>query len=334
MVAVSDHWRARPHPYLPAVSALRLGMAGRDLKLEFLTDTTVLKHKGPLRMQALQPVADAFLQNARRLVHMQSVPFLLAHALRAIERSEAGALMQLTGSIQPIEVDDPRAVQLRKIQIELYRAQIEEQKAEPKKSVADTHRVTLEVLRTLSKHAAPISGLDSFLAAIIVNTWTAFETLSGDLWEAALNCHPEILSDLSRGGNDERAIPIGLLQKYKFDLSNAMGTILKERNIRFDKLENIRDNYEWAFGKESTVAESLADKSLDSLSSVRNLFVHRAGVVDKRYLNRTKNLPCAPSAAIGTPILLDGESVLNLTRPVMGRGVELLGFVDDWLAEH
>jgi hypothetical protein len=133
MVAVSDHWRARPHPYLPAVSALRLGMAGRDLKLEFLTDTTVLKHKGPLRMQALQPVADAFLQNARRLVHMQSVPFLLAHALRAIERSEAGALMQLTGSIQPIEVDDPRAVQLRKIQIELYRAQIEEQKAEPKK---------------------------------------------------------------------------------------------------------------------------------------------------------------------------------------------------------
>jgi hypothetical protein len=285
-------------------------------------------------------VADAFLQNARRLVRLQHMPFFLTHAVRLLEAAKAGALMKLTDSIQPIDEDHPRADDVHELEVKLYQSLGQE--GDHKRMMADTQIRALEVLKLLSAtgKSEVIDGMEAILAAMLVNTWTAFETLSGDLWEAALTCHPKTLSELSGGksketsGKDDRAIPLILLQKYEFDLSTAMGTILKERNIRFDKLEDIRQNYARAFRDDSVVAEVLSDPSLDSLSAVRNLFVHRAGVVDQKYLNRTKNLPNVPSAAIGEPILLDGEIVSKLTRPVMLRGIALLTAVDDWLAQN
>ena len=40
-------------------------------------------------------------------------------------------------------------------------------------------------------------ALRAMYAAILIGTWTAFETLLGDLWEAALNTAPKTLARLS-----------------------------------------------------------------------------------------------------------------------------------------
>ena len=40
-------------------------------------------------------------------------------------------------------------------------------------------------------------GFEGILTGSIVGTWTAIEALAGDLWEAALNAEPEILSKLN-----------------------------------------------------------------------------------------------------------------------------------------
>ena len=38
--------------------------------------------------------------------------------------------------------------------------------------------------------------IETLMLTQVVSVWTAFETLAGDLWEAALNAHPQGLSDL------------------------------------------------------------------------------------------------------------------------------------------
>jgi hypothetical protein len=181
------------------------------------------------------------------------------------------------------------------------------------------------------------AGVEAWLSAQIVNSWTAFETLAGDLWEAALNSHPHGLSDL-KGKNvqGEKTVQIGLLQKYSFDVSKQMGTLLKENEKRtFDSLEDIRENYKLAFyTDDAKITETLSDDLLDTLSTVRNLLVHRGGAVDERYLRRTKSLLIAPKADIGERIKLNGDIVERLSLAMQHLGASLLHAVDEWLVAH
>lgn len=181
-------------------------------------------------------------------------------------------------------------------------------------------------------------GLEAWMSAQIVGAWTAFETLAGDLWEAALNSHPAGLSELkgprSDGAGDGKSVPLNILQQFKFDLSKSMGTVLKQK-YSFDRLENIRDHYFNAFYRDNDRIEAiLNNKAIDALSSTRHLIVHRSSIVDQRYLNRSKNLPAAPQALVGQPILLDGETIVCLVDPVLQLGRDLIMAVDDWLVSH
>jgi hypothetical protein len=39
-------------------------------------------------------------------------------------------------------------------------------------------------------------GLEAMLSSALTGTWTAFETMAGDLWETAVNIHPAVLAEL------------------------------------------------------------------------------------------------------------------------------------------
>jgi tagatose-1,6-bisphosphate aldolase len=113
-----------------------------------------------------------------------------------------------------------------------------------------------------------------------------------------------------------------------------MGSILRD-NRNFDRLDNIREYYADAFSKHSPKIEKiLSERALDSLNVVRTLIVHRASLVDNKYLQRTKNLASAPKAQIGGAIILDGEIVSGLVQPVVELGCALIVAVDRWIASH
>jgi hypothetical protein len=160
--------------------------------------------------------------------------------------------------------------------------------------------------------------------------------MCGDLWEVAVNCHPRGLSELrGKSSKDEqKSLPLWLIAKHGYNLSGVMGTVLKEQ-MHFDRLETISENYERAFYKDHDLILSVfKDDPICSLSAVRNLLVHRAGVIDERYLNRTKKLVLAPKGAINEPIQLDGEIVHKLTTAAIVFGCALLNEVDKWLVAH
>jgi hypothetical protein len=214
-----------------------------------------------------------------------------------------------------------------------------------------------------------LRGLDATLTGMVVGAWTAYETLAGDLWVAALNLHPEGLSDL--GGkltpsikdsirraekqqdeprSDEETspestrddnvkgksinIPIRFLQKTHYNLSKDMGNILKSR-YEFSKMSSLREAYALAFAKDrDSVINAVIDPCLDALNGVRNVIVHKAGKVDERF---RKSVPGDPRFAVmkdDDELLLDGALVESLISPAVKVAVDLIKSVDDWLIKN
>ncbi len=180
-------------------------------------------------------------------------------------------------------------------------------------------------------------GVQSVLASYVIQAWTVFEVLTGDLWEMAVNVSPNVLARLDgKGGGekDGKQINLNLLAKHDYDLRNRMGTILRSK-VSFDKLSKIREAYSSAFSADGkAIADILDDPGFAVLSAVRNLLVHKAGRYDTEYLRQVKNLAMAPRGALGEQVWLTGTFVSETFERVADRTIALLKAVDDWLVAH
>jgi hypothetical protein len=128
---------------------------------------------------------------------------------------------------------------------------------------------------------------EALMSTQLIMAWTAFETLAGDLWEAAVNCHPQTLATLDSKSatadakGEGKSLPMFFLERYHYDLREKMGTILKEHRCNFQKLDGIIKAYRLAFPKmcEVSAEDFWANRDVKSLSATRNVIVHRAGPV-------------------------------------------------------
>ena len=128
------------------------------------------------------------------------------------------------------------------------------------------------------------------------------------------------------------------ITRGKYDLGDKMGSLLAEaKQVQFTSLANIREAYSLAFpekvknGRSRRIDGALADNSLDALSAVRNLIVHKAAKADAVYVADCKTAPTAPPLKEGESLLLDGALCRCLIDPVVKSGVELIRSVDSWL---
>ena len=79
------------------------------------------------------------------------------------------------------------------------------------------------------------------------------------------------------------------------------------------------------------------NQAIDALSLIRNLLVHKSGLVDKRYQDESVGIPLlAPfnSLAEGEAIRIDGKTVAALVDPTLESGYILIESVDAWLTNH
>jgi hypothetical protein len=204
------------------------------------------------------------------------------------------------------------------------------------------HKVSFHILSSQSGDFS--DGPEAWMASQIIATWTAFESMAEDLWEAALNTKPKILARLSgrnqsraaKSGDDPKKIRLDWLYQHDFNLANHMGTIfLEEKRYSFDNLDGIRDAYTDAFSVDGeAVAKLISNNSLDASSLIRNNLVHNGGIIDGKYLKRASVLPPEALGPLGAPILMDGELVAEINGPVIRTGHALIVAVDDWLASH
>jgi hypothetical protein len=180
-------------------------------------------------------------------------------------------------------------------------------------------------------------AVDAWLASLVVGAWTAFEVMATDLWEEALNDHPQGLAGLQgKARNEAKSINVTLLQKHNYDIRKKMGTILKDK-LKARGLEDIRAGYMLAFAEHnSNIKSALDDQSLDRLQSLRNVLVHQAGIADKKFCKAVDKYQMTEFEGIAgkSSVQLDGKIVRDIINPAMAASVKLIQAVDGWLCSH
>jgi hypothetical protein len=323
----------------------------RDLKLKACLESFQGFGELPvLKTAALRPVGAAYERNIRRVYTLIMFPLVTITSTVMTQKAIVETQAQLPSGATNDEVGEAVKAALNKAI--LKREEILGSSDGRAQRLMDAEVQTALLMLKFAVTAIE-DGAEAWLAAQVTGTWTAFEAMSEDLWEAALNTKPRGLAELTgkskrlrsdtandpshtanSGEDKDKGVRLNLLQKYDYNLSSSMGTILKGK-YGFDRLEGIRRAYAEAFSKDSAAIDKvLNEKTLDALSVVRNNLVHNGGIVDSEYLRRSKDLPAEAIADENSPIPLDGELVVQLIGPVMKHGHDLVVAVDDWLAAH
>jgi len=181
------------------------------------------------------------------------------------------------------------------------------------------------------------AAFGTLMSAQLVLAWTTFETLAGDLWEAAINAHPQTLASL-RGMKDQakkgegRSLTLDALEEHGFDLAHMMGTLLKKK-CKFTSLDNIVESYRSAFPQRSPLNDPAfwENQDVKATAAVRNLIVHKAGRVDREFKDDTSSDSRFVDWQLGEEFTLDGERLQNLLKGLFGFAARLIRAVDDWI---
>lgn len=272
------------------------------------------------------PLGAAFVTNLFAVRSTAKVPFTLANAaterahwqrISVAERIRSRNLSATDGESEPaLEVRrDATAYEVARTRMREFAA------SDNGRSVmaADTCRFMLDALSSGTMGAAA----DELILQGEVLAWSALESLARDVFETALNRHPEQVLELLRDPVARQRLPAKFaleeLATLGFDLSSTLGSVLTSHQD-FSDLRTIRAILPLTLGSDE-VAAALADPRLWALSQRRHLILHRRGVVDRRFLDATgENLP------LGTRIVIKpADLVIDITAVAACGGALLAG---------
>jgi hypothetical protein len=284
-----------------------------------------------VRDTALEPMLTSFKQQVENIILLDYVPYVL---LTYGYEKWAGIdffLKFFNIKIEHLDADDL----LRQIQKKL------EKKEELEKELKEgyIHHLLETADRRLSQLTTKEPKIGEALRLIrhmtLLLSWTSFECVASDSWEAAVNVRPLMLghpafANLPQDGEDiagleTRSVSVGLLAKHGFDIRGKLGTLLKPK-FDFAGVSGIRKAYAAAFGDKLPLDSILGDDNLYGLEVVRHAIVHRAGIADELYLKRTHS-----TIALGAPIEVDDKMYMAFLRASVNVGCSLLEHIDRYL---
>ncbi len=141
----------------------------------------------------------------------------------------------------------------------------------------------------------------------LVNSWTLFEAYSKDIWVKLLNDNPQLLTQKvinTKSENDNgvngKTLPLNILSKYNYDVSRHLGEILSVK-YDFTGVEGIKKAFKDLFNLEDHEISFLNETKIMQLEICRHIIVHNAGLIDSRYLARSKR----PNEIINQKLQLD-----------------------------
>lgn len=160
----------------------------------------------------------------------------------------------------------------------------------------------------------------------IVLLWSAIEVLARDLFIEYLNKNPKKISilindPLTKSYFDLKSISIDFIINYDFDLSNCIGDLLvKLRDV--SDLIIIKGIYKSLFSNNKCLIEKLNDINLWNLFQMRNLIVHKRGIVDEKYLKNSKS-----DLNVGDSLIIKPDLFIQYVKLVIEIGLELLNTI-------
>jgi hypothetical protein len=199
-------------------------------------------------------------------------------------------------------------------------------------------------MAALNEAILPISlSQDALGSAIIIYAWTAFETVSTDLWIAAANKRPmsiglavaKVSNQKGQSGKQQlyepgKSIKLAALEKYGLDLREHMGDVIGER-FNFGILDGLKDAYQRAFGEEGPIAKVFSDPDLAALHACRNILVHRGGYIDETFKSRIRQHTDLSTLAESGYLRADPDLTLRLVRCASQSINALVDSIQAWM---
>ena len=284
-----------------------------------------------VRDTALEPMLTSFKQQVENIILLDYVPYVLL-----MYGYEKWAWLDFFVKLFNIKIEHFDTDELLR-QIEKKLEKKEELEKELKEGYI--HHLLETADRRLSQLTTKEPKIGEALRLIrhmtLLLSWTSFECVASDSWEAAVNVRPLMLghpafANLPQDGEDiagleTRSVSVGLLAKHGFDIRGKLGTLLKSK-FDFTGVSGIRKAYGAAFGNKLPLDKVLGDENLSGLEAVRHAIVHRAGIADELYLKRTHS-----TIALGTRIEVDDKMKEVFVSASVNAGCSLLEHIDKYL---
>jgi len=220
-----------------------------------------------------------------------------------------------------------------------------------------------EISAYIAQDRVAFEGILAWLSTVLVGAFTAFESMATDMWVRAVNrrpntlganlvkfptCRPRAARSSSEKEKDQQQPTIRLseLADAGFNVSTGVGDLLKRlHRVSFESVYGIESAYYSAFrnsedkkgrpsnGLAALFAPAIAD--LETLEEIRNLILHRGGVVDQDFKDRVR--PYAPALAnlpLKEPLPVNGQMVERYASMAYSFCGHLDTFIADWFAKH
>ena len=283
----------------------------------------------------LRPIILAFAANVARI---ESAWLLLPFLVDSTMNGTILTMKTVHKVLGTLDIDDPRQLDpeiKKRLESEYVRTSISEATKYANENGMD--RAISRLNHVLEHSALPFikTAVETTLASQIMNAWTTAESLSKDLWVSALNYGPkEWASKIMAGSSmksrkdQERSVSISSMQRYKYDISNKLGNIFREK-ISFETAKEVISAYEAVFGADvkKHIPETTS-RLVTALEASRNLFAHRGGIVDRVFMGKVSGIECFKDLEFGSQLIIDGKMAGELTWAGIGFSVGLLAMVD------
>jgi hypothetical protein len=235
----------------------------------------------------LAEVAAAFRRNLQAVISTAAVPFWLASAGVQRLRWQQLAIAEKIRAQTLVEDGTPEDEAERIAQGIARERLAAELRSEPK-IFGDR---TLDSLRGALEEKVFEEGASELLRQCTVLVWSALEVLAQEVFTEILNAKPMLATRLYEGEATKKLFPwksimFDDLVRHDFDLSRKMGQVLLELRA-IDTIPLMRAVFAALFPGADDLREAFGDKSLWILNQRRHLIVHKRGVVDRDYLNKT-----------------------------------------------
>ncbi len=177
-------------------------------------------------------------------------------------------------------------------------------------------------------------GMDAIMAAIVSESYTAFECFLSDVWVSALNHGPQDIANKVAIHKDlkkkDDPITVKMLYESPYDVRKEIGSFLREtRRVSFQTLGDIKVAYSMAFGPEAIALFSKIDGGfIEALCACRNVLAHKAGRADSDFLSKVERFPEFSKCKLHETVFLDGELVSKMRNSAVVLALAVVSHVD------
>lgn len=281
-------------------------------------------------LDELKELGERFKENMVQLDFMVSLPAIIC-AIESIRMDHLVLEIKARVKSRALKLEEANQEKRDKYREELKRIWKAEYEPKLGELVSKALDIGEDDFRKLLRYDIVYEPYRSLLYAGIVWTWCSFELLTKELWEAALNTRgkyvrknilqgigksPRIQSDSPILG---KYISLDYLAKYDYDLSNSLGTALSYK-FDFTSCHGIKEAYSYAFPRSTTISEALDRNILIQLEVRRNVIVHKAGILDAAFCDKT----CTDRKEIGSKLKVRSEDIYEFGNAVIDTGLCLM----------